>query len=58
MTDVEKYIQLLTVASTLGLDVLDLIKTHAQANLTPAQYAELQGRFDEDAERARKNAGL
>lgn len=58
MNDVEKYIQLLTVASTLGLDVLDLIKNHAQAHLTPQEYAELQGRFDEDAARAKRNAGL
>lgn len=56
--DAEAYLQLLRIAYVLGEDLVDAIKTHAEQHLSAADFAALKSKFDEDAERAKKNAGL
>ncbi len=58
MDNVQAYIQLLDIAVGIGGDLVAIIKGHAESNLTPEQYAQLQEAWDEDVARAKKNAGL
>jgi hypothetical protein len=55
---IDGYIAVLQLAYVIGDDLVNLIKDHARKTLTPEEYAALDAKWDEDIERAKRNAGL
>lgn len=54
----QAYVTILQLAYVLGQDLVDLIKDHASKTLTPEEYVALEAAFNQDAVRAKHNAGL
>ena len=52
------WVALLTIAERLGRDLYLLLMERAQTEMTPESWATLQARWNEDAVRAARNAGL
>ena len=57
-TDLNAYIQLLMIAASLGATLVSAIKDHAKKELTEADFALLEARWQDLADRTARNAGL
>ena len=54
----QEYIQLLRIALALGIDLVEIIRSHAKDHLSVDDYAALEAAWQWDVEESAKNAGL